>query len=90
MAKKCGAKVLALTSFRESPLAVMSDVALISVSSEAVDYREAVISRLTQLVIVDGLCAYMAAQKGEEAARYLESEMEVLEHYRKSKKEAYE
>ena len=87
MAKKRGAKVLALTSFRESPLTALCDAALISVSSEAVDYREAVISRLTQLVLVDGLCAYMAAQKGEEAVRYLESEMEVLEHYRK--REAY-
>jgi len=87
MAQKHGAKVLALTSYAESPLARMSDTALVSVSSEAVAYREAVISRLTQLVIVDGLCAYIAAQNGMEAMRHLDNEIEVLEQYRQSDKE---
>ena len=87
MARSRGAKVIALTSFVHSPLAALADVRLISVSGEAEAYREAVISRLTQLVIVDGLCAYIAAQNGMEAMRYLENEMEVLEHYRQRNKE---
>lgn len=83
MAKHCGAKVLAMTSFPASPLAALSDVCLVSVSGEAVEYREAVISRLTQLVITDSLCAYIAAQRGLQAMHYLDNEIEVLEKYRK-------
>jgi len=84
MAKRKGAKVIALTSFHASPLAALSDVCLVSVSGEAIAYREAVISRLTQLVIIDSLCAYIAAQRGLEAMQYLDNEIEVLEQYRKS------
>ena len=87
MAKSRKAKVLSLTSFQQSPLADLSDVTLVSVSGEALAYREAVVSRLTQLVIVDSLCAYIAAQRGMDAMRYLDDEIEVLEHYRKSDKE---
>lgn len=81
-AKRRGAKVIGLTSYEVSPLAAMSDVRLVSVSGEAEAYREAVVSRLTQLVIMDSLCAYIAAQRGEEAMRHLDNEIEVLEQYR--------
>lgn len=87
MAKNRHAKVLALTSFKESPLADLSDVCLVSVSGEALAYREAVVSRLTQLMIVDSICAYIAAQRGMDAMRYLDNEIEVLEHYRKNDEE---
>ena len=63
-AKARGAKVITLTSFPQSPLTALSDVNLISVSGEALAYREAVVSRLSQLLIVDSLCAYIAAQRG--------------------------
>lgn len=87
MAKTRGAKLLAMTSFHASPLAQMSDVCLVSVSGEAVAYREAVVSRLTQLLLIDSLCAYIAAQRGMEAMQYLDNEIEVLENYRKSDQE---
>ena len=87
MAKSRGAKIITLTSFHESPLADISDVCLVAVSGEAKAYREAVISRLTQLVIVDSLCAYIAAQRGMEAMEYLDNEIEVLEQYRNADKE---
>ena len=83
-ARRCGAKILVMTSFPASPLAAMSDVCLVSVSGEAVEYREAVVSRLTQLVITDSLCAYIAAQRGLRAMHYLDNEIEVLEKYRKN------
>lgn len=89
-AREHGAKVIALTSFRPSPLADMSDVCLVSVSGEALAYREAVISRLTQLLMVDSLCAYIAAQQGTEAVKFLDSEIEVLEYYRKDEQEREE
>lgn len=82
MAKSRGARVIALTSFHESPLTAICDVRLVAVSGEAQEYREAVISRLTQLMMVDSLCAYIAAQRGLDAMKYLDSEIEVLEKYR--------
>ena len=88
MARQRGASILSLTSFQASPLAKLSDVCLVSVSGEATAYREAVVSRLTQLLLIDSLCAYMAAQRGMEAMQYLDNEIEVLEHYRKSDQEA--
>ena len=81
-AKARGARVITLTSFPQSPLTALSDVNLISVSGEALAYREAVVSRLSQLLIVDSLCAYIAAQRGMDAMAYLDNEMEVLEQYR--------
>jgi len=88
MARQRGASILSLTSFQASPLAKLSDVCLVSVSGEATAYREAVVSRLTQLLLIDSLCAYIAAQRGMEAMQYLDNEIEVLEHYRKSDQEA--
>ena len=87
-ARQRGARILGMTSYRDSPLARASDVCLVSVSGEAADEREAVVSRLTQLVIVDSLCAYLAAQRGPEAMQYLDKEIEVLEQYRKNDQEA--
>ena len=83
IAKKRGACVIALTSFAVSPLADMADVRLISVSDEATAYREAVVARLTQLVILDSICAYITAQKGMDALVHLDNEIEVLEMFRK-------
>lgn len=77
-----GAKVVALTSYRTGPLAQMSDVTLLSVSGEAEAYREGVVSRLAQLLIVDSLCAYIAAQRGAKAVESLDKEIELLEQYR--------
>ena len=87
IAKRSGAKLLVLTSVQDSPLAKLADVALISVSVEAVAYREAVVSRLAQLLIMDSLCAYLAAQRGLDAMRHLDNEIEVLEEYRQIRQE---
>lgn len=83
IAKKRNASIIALTSFASSPLAGLADVRLISISDEATAYREAVVARLTQLLIMDSLCAYITAQKGMDSLKYLDNEIEVLEMYRK-------
>ena len=87
IARRSGAKILALTSVTDSPLAQLSDVALVSVSAEAASFREAVVSRLTQLLMMDSLCSYIAAQRGLDAMQHLDSEIEVLEQYRRMAKE---
>lgn len=84
IAKKRGAKIIALTSYAVSPLTKLSDLCLISVSGEALQYREAVVARLSQLLIIDSLCAYIAAQRGLLAMEHLDNEIEMLELHRKS------
>lgn len=87
IAKGKGVKVITLTSFPQSPLGKLSDVCLVSVSSETEGYREAVISRLAQLMITDSLCAYIAAKRPLETVKFLDDEMEVLEKYRNTERE---
>jgi len=87
IAKRNGANILTLTSVPDSPLAQLADVALVSISSEAASFREAVVSRLTQLLMIDSLCSYIAAQRGLDALQHLDSEIEVLEHYRRMTEE---
>lgn len=83
MAKRHGAAILSMTSFAHSPLTEISDVSLVAISHEAQEDREAVVSHLTQMLLIDSLCAYIAAQRGPEALRHLDDEIEVLEQYRR-------
>ena len=82
-AKSRTAKIICLSSYQISPLASLSDVCLIALSSEAQEDREAVISRLTQLLMMDSLCAFIAAQRSQESMRRLDDEIELLEKHRK-------
>lgn len=83
IARERGARTIGVTSCEDSPLSAVCDVTLISVSGESDGQREAVVSRMTQLLIVDSLCAYIAAQRGEDAARHLAWERDLLERYRR-------
>lgn len=62
-----GAGIIGITSYGESPIAKLCDAALIIRCDEAVYHKEAVVSRLGQLLIVDALCAYIGAQMGKDA-----------------------
>lgn len=87
IAKSKGAKIISLTSFQHSPLAKLSDVCLVSVSSEVAEQREAVLCRLSQLLIIDSLCAYIKASRPTEALRYQDNEIQILEKYRNTAQE---
>lgn len=63
IAKRQGAKIIALTSYARSPLAQLADHVLIAVAKEAERYDEAVASRLTQILLLDSLCAYIEQQR---------------------------
>lgn len=63
-AKSRGAATLCITSYPDSPLHRLSDAGLVIVSSEVGQRREAWVSRLTHLLVLDGLCAYIGAQRG--------------------------
>ncbi|MCI8387544.1 MAG: MurR/RpiR family transcriptional regulator [Clostridiales bacterium] len=82
IAKEKGAKTMCITCYADSPLARMCDCSLVAVSGEAVNSSStlsgklATVSRLAQLLIVDTLCAYIAAQRRDEA---LEKQTEIVD-----------
>lgn len=59
LAKEKGAKTLCITCYPDSPLAKICDVSLIAVSGETKINKLSTVSRLSQLFIIDSLCAYI-------------------------------
>lgn len=63
IAKKQKAKTLCVTSFAGSPLASTCDLSLIVASKEAEIQGEATAARLTQLLLLDSICAFISFQR---------------------------
>lgn len=59
LAQEHGAKTMCITCYPNSPLANVCDVSLIAVSGETEINKLSTVSRLSQLFIVDSLCAYI-------------------------------
>lgn len=78
-AKAAGARNIGLTCHSGTPLTRLCDLSLIAVSNEVTAYKEPVVSRLTQLLIGDCLCACIAQRIGSEAALRLNKMVEVFE-----------
>ena len=55
LAKEQGAKILCITNFESSPAAKMSDITLLTASHEKTLQSETMVSRLSQLAIIDML-----------------------------------
>ena len=79
LAKARGARVIAVTSFAVSPLTQLADVSLLAISGEATSYQEALVARLTKLLLIDSLCAYISAKRGMEDLPPPEYEIEAAE-----------
>lgn len=86
-ARAKGIKVVALTSHANSPLIGLSDAALVAVSIEAQDYREAQTARLTKLMIGDCLITYISNRNNKDSITYLDQITEVYEQHRKAVEE---
>lgn len=64
IAKQQGAKTMCITSYAGGALAKMCDVSLIAVSKETTQvYSLPVASRMTHLLLMDSLCAFISARK---------------------------
>lgn len=88
IARSKGAATLALTSHAQSPLGQLCDLALVSVSREAALCQEAVVSRLSQLLIFDSLCAYISFQRGQDRMELLENYIDLMgQHFQSGEKE---
>lgn len=67
LAKQRGAATLCVTSYGDSRLASLCQVALVTASSEAERHQEAVAARMAHMLVLDALCAYLAARRGSHA-----------------------
>lgn len=71
-AKRKGAKIISITSFLASPIAKISDCLLLSSTKRTSFTSESVASRISQMAIIDVLCAGVYLLKKENLGKYLE------------------
>lgn len=87
LAKEQEATVVAITSYRASPLAKMADYAMITYADDITYPVEAVSARLAHLCVIDALTVSLALRGGNEAAGRLSLKNQVLEEIRKETEE---
>lgn len=77
IAKRKGAKIISITSFLASPIAKISSCLLLSSTKRTAFTSESVASRISQMAIIDVLCAGIYLLKKENLGKYLE-EIELM------------
>lgn len=82
-AQETGAKVICLSSFLESPLVKLSDVALVSATGETAYRVDALASRIAHLSVIDTLYVSLA-NKHKKAQAVLEQTRQVMSELTKS------
>lgn len=78
VAKKAGAKTIAITSYTKSPLAQMSDVKLYTSTKETSFRTEAISARIAQLCVIDALYVGISLARQEETLGNLQKIREVI------------
>ncbi|MCC8060043.1 MAG: MurR/RpiR family transcriptional regulator [Clostridiales bacterium] len=71
-ARQHGAQTICVTSYGDSALARLCNTALVTVSREAELHEEASAARLTHLLVLDSLCAYISARQGSAAVEHMD------------------
>lgn len=84
IAREKKAKTICVTSYAGSPLAKLCDIPLVAASRESETGREAVVSRLTHLLLLDSLCSYINLQRGEASIAYMENVIDIIGEHRKT------
>lgn len=82
LAKQRGAATICVTSYGDSRLAELCQVALVTASSEAERHQEAVAARLTHMLVLDALCAYLSARRGSRAVEQEDAAEQYLSRRR--------
>lgn len=82
LAKKNGAKTIALTNYDQSPLMNVSDIVLQSTSQGSHLLGENAASRIAQLNIIDALFVAIAREDIESAERYYNKTQQAVAHLR--------
>ena len=76
-AKRKGARTIAITSFPLAPIARLADILILTATKSSLPPYESVVSRISQMVIIDILCAGIYARKKGNIEKFLE-EVELL------------
>jgi len=82
-AKEKGCKIIGITSYLNSELAKISDVALFSSTYDLEYYTDAMVSRLIQLVILDMIYISVSLKMGEESKRMIEKSRKAISSAKK-------
>jgi RpiR family transcriptional regulator, carbohydrate utilization regulator len=82
IAKKKGARVIGITSFMKSPVAELSDIKLITSSTETRIVKEAVTSRIAQIALLDSLYTSLALKMYDKAIENISSMTDLLNETR--------
>jgi len=82
-AKEKGCKIIGITSYLNSDLAKISDVALFSSTYDLEYYTDAMVSRLIQLVILDMIYISVSLKMGEESKMMIEKSRKAISSVKK-------
>lgn len=82
IAKEHGASVISITSYGDSPLTRLSDVVLVSSSRENREWKESLISRYSQLLILDTLLMYLSLKDIGHTFEYMENMTDIIGEHR--------
>lgn len=77
-AKKKGCKIIGITSYLNSALAKISDVALFSSTYDLQYYTDALVSRLIQLVILDMIFISVSLKMGDNSTKMIKESREAI------------
>jgi RpiR family transcriptional regulator, carbohydrate utilization regulator len=82
VAKEAGAKTIAMTSYRKSPLSLLADVALFTSTQETSFRTEAMSARIAQLALLDTLYVGVSLLREEQTVSNLQKIREVISRKR--------
>ena len=80
LAQSRGVRVIALTGYRNSPLAQLADAVLVAASGGASQSSRSSEIRISQLALTDTLCAYMQSKMDVDGDRYFQMETILTSH----------
>lgn len=82
LAKEHGADTLCITSYMDSPVTRFADIALVTSPCGSGDLREATITRIAHIALLDSLCTYIAMSERERTAAGQDELQKLLEKQR--------
>jgi RpiR family transcriptional regulator, carbohydrate utilization regulator len=82
IAKSRGAKVICITSYMKSPITELSDICLITSTTETRKKTEAVSSRIAQIALLDSIYTCIVLRKYDSAAKNITAMTNILNETR--------
>jgi len=82
IARRRGAKTVCISSSLVSELRDVCDMTLVTYATELERHQDAGISRLAHMLVLDSLCAYMSAQRGQASMERLDEAHQHLSRHR--------